>query len=94
MHAANYVPAHLAAGPPFRGSGSACWASACRVSGSKRAALVRQHSSGSAQIARINPDGSHRDQLTHTSTKHNSLFSDWSPNGREVAFDSDRTGAW
>ncbi|MGH3374881.1 MAG: TolB family protein [Actinoallomurus sp.] len=52
------------------------------------------NSSGSPQIARINPDGSHRVQLTHTSTKHWSLFSDWSPNGREIVFDSDRTGAW
>ena len=51
-------------------------------------------SSGSPQIARINPDGSHRDQLTHTSTTHLSLYSDWSPNGRELVFDSDRTGAW
>jgi TolB protein len=50
------------------------------------------NSSGSAQIARINPDGSNRDQLTHTSTKRNSFFSDWSPNGREIAFESDRTG--
>ena len=45
-------------------------------------------------IGRINPDGSHRDQLTHTATKHESVFSDWSPNGREIVFDSDRTGAW
>ena len=51
-------------------------------------------SSGSPQIARVNPDGSHRDQLTHTSTKHLSLWADWSPNGREIVFDSDRTGAW
>ena len=51
-------------------------------------------SSGSPQVARVNPDGSHRDQLTHTSTKHLSFWADWSPNGREIVFDSDRTGAW
>ena len=43
---------------------------------------------------RIDPDGSDRVQLTHTSTKHQSLWAAWSPNGREIVFDSDRTGAW
>ncbi|HYX84429.1 MAG TPA: hypothetical protein VE777_05630 [Gaiellales bacterium] len=47
---------------------------------------------GSFQIARVNPNGSDIDQVTHTSAKHNSVFSDWSPSGREIAFDSDRTG--
>jgi Tol biopolymer transport system component len=47
---------------------------------------------GSNQLYRVNPNGSDVDQLTHTSVKHNSIFSDWSPNGRELAFDSDRTG--
>jgi Tol biopolymer transport system component len=50
--------------------------------------------SGSAQVGRIDPDGSDRVQLTHTSTKHQSLWAAWSPNGREIVFDSDRTGAW
>ena len=51
-------------------------------------------SSGSAQVGRIDPDGSDRVQLTHTSTKHQSFWAAWSPNGREIVFDSDRTGAW
>jgi TolB protein len=46
------------------------------------------------QIARMNPDGSHSVELTPTSMKHDSFRSDWSPNGREIVFDSDRTGAW
>ena len=41
----------------------------------------------------FDPDGSHRDQLTHTSTEHHRSAA-WSPNGREIVFDSDRTGAW
>jgi Tol biopolymer transport system component len=47
---------------------------------------------GSNQIYRVNARGRDLDQLTHTSKAHNSVFSDWSPNGRELAFDSDRTG--
>ena len=51
-------------------------------------------SSGSPQVARVNPDGSHRDQLTNTSMKHESDWAAWSPNGREIVFDSNRTGVF
>ena len=51
-------------------------------------------SSGSPQVGRVNPDGSHRVPLTHTSTKHQSDWAAWSPNGRELVFDSDRTGVF
>ena len=72
------------------------------LAGQARAAFPGQNgqisfindSSGSAQVGRIDPDGGHRVQLTHTSTKHQSFWAAWSPNGREIVFDSDRTGAW
>ena len=51
-------------------------------------------SSGSPQVGRVNPDGSDRVDLTHTSTKHESDWAAWSPNGREIVFDSNRTGVF
>ncbi|HKO84621.1 MAG TPA: hypothetical protein VJ140_08640, partial [Actinomycetota bacterium] len=44
---------------------------------------------GDFSIWAANPDGSHQRRLTHVP----SFFSDWSPNGRRIAFDfADDTG--
>ena len=47
---------------------------------------------GSFQIYTMRPNGSDIHQLTHTSTAHNSMISAWSPDGRHIAFDSDKAG--
>jgi len=49
-------------------------------------------SSGSPQVGRVNPDGSDRVDLTHTSTKHESDWAAWSPNGNVIYFLSERDG--
>jgi TolB protein len=41
----------------------------------------------------MNPDGSEVRRLTDSAAGRNSVNSDWSPDGRRIAFDSDRTGA-
>src|SRR5438067_12545138 len=52
---------------------------------------------GGMEIFSAKPDGSDVMQLTFSGfdadgNAHTSFFSDWSPNGQQIAFDSDRTG--
>ena len=42
------------------------------------------------EIFSIRADGSDEQQLTFDPPDHTSLFSDWSPDGSRIAFDSDR----
>src|SRR6266508_2264901 len=43
------------------------------------------------EIFSAKPDGSAETQLTSSGQDHNAIFSDWSPDGTKIAFDSDRT---
>jgi len=44
------------------------------------------------EIFTAKPDGSAVTQLTVSGQDRNSIFTDWSPDGQRIAFDSDRTG--
>jgi Tol biopolymer transport system component len=48
--------------------------------------------SGGPEIYRMRQDGTHVRRLTHTAAGKESVFSHWSPDGRSIAFDSDRRG--
>jgi TolB protein len=43
-------------------------------------------------IFTMNPDGSHLRRFINTRPGLNSIYGDWSPDGRRLAFDSDRSG--
>ena len=45
-----------------------------------------------ADIYTVNPSGSHLRRLIQSPTGKVSVYSDWSPDGRTLAFDSDRSG--
>jgi Tol biopolymer transport system component len=45
---------------------------------------------GGKEIFSAKPDGTDEQRLTFSSEGRNSVFSDWSPNGSQIAFDSDR----
>lgn len=45
---------------------------------------------GGLEIFSAGPDGSGEQRLTFSSDGRSSVFSDWSPDGAQVAFDSDR----
>ena len=47
--------------------------------------------SNSTQIFTANPDGSDLKQITAVPKNRSAVFSDWSPDGRMIAFDSNRT---
>jgi TolB protein len=67
-------------------------ASQAAFSGENGRIAFASNLTGSQQIYSMRPDGSDVRQLTHTSSRHNSVNADWSPDGRWIAFDSDRTG--
>ena len=46
--------------------------------------------SQTVQIFTANPDGSDLRQITDVPKRHAAVFSDWSPDGRQIVFDSDR----
>jgi TolB protein len=59
--------------------------------GNGQLAFAHEDASG-VDIFTMNPDGSHVRRFINTPTGSASVFGDWSPDGRRLAFDSDRSG--